>query len=77
MFIHLAEQHSREGDFILPSEGDLREELKDSSCLCFFSVGVLSHNAANSCLGTGGGNKRRASHVKVVPLQTSKSLCPN
>lgn len=36
MFIHLAEQHSREGDFILPSEGDLREELKDSSCLCFF-----------------------------------------
>lgn len=36
MFIHLAEQHSREGNFILPSEGDLREELKDSSCLCFF-----------------------------------------
>lgn len=53
MFIHLAEQRSREGNFILPSEGDLKEELKDSSCLCFSQL-ESSHNTANSCLGTGG-----------------------
>lgn len=34
LYIWLSSTHVR--DFILPSEGDLREELKDSSCLCFF-----------------------------------------
>lgn len=78
MFMYLASQSSREGNFYFAKwRWPQRRAGGLFSSVCFSQSEPCLITPLTCARAQGGGNKRRASHVKVVPSRIGESPCPN